>query len=100
MGLQLDFVPIGIMTGLDRSFILLGKMNPIETPTPAAFGAAIRARRLEKGLTQTQLAELCGVSLRFVSELERGRTSVSLGRALLLAQRLALDPVLLPRERP
>lgn len=78
--------------------ILIGKMTPIETPNPAAFGAAIRARRLEKGLTQTQLAELCGVSLRFVSELERGRASVSLGRALLLAQRLALDPILLRRE--
>lgn len=87
-----------MMTNPSRSIILSGKMTPIETPTPAAFGAAIRARRLEKGLTQTQLAELCGVSLRFVSELERGRASVSLGRALLLAQRLALDPVLLRRE--
>lgn len=87
------------MTSQPGSIILIGRMtHPIETPDPSAFGAAIRVRRLEKGLTQTQLAELCGVSLRFVSELERGRASVSLGRALLLAQRLALDPVLLQRE--
>ena len=70
----------------------------MKTSTPAEFGAAIRARRLAKGLTQTQLAELCAVSLRLVSELERGRASVSLGRALLLAQRLGLDPTLEPRD--
>jgi HTH-type transcriptional regulator/antitoxin HipB len=78
--------------------ILIGKMTPIDVPSAAAFGAAIRQRRREKSLTQTELAELCGVSLRFVSELERGRASASIGRALLLAQRLGLDPVLLRRE--
>ena len=78
--------------------ILIGKMTLIDVPSAAAFGAAIRQRRREKSLTQTELAELCGVSLRFVSELERGRASASIGRALLLAQRLGLDPVLLRRE--
>jgi transcriptional regulator with XRE-family HTH domain len=66
---------------------------------PATFGAAIRKRRREKGLTQTQLAELTGVSLRLISELERGRGSVSFDRALRIAQRLALDVCLRPRER-
>ena len=42
-------------------------MTPIDVPSAAAFGAAIRQRRREKSLTQTELAELCGVSLRFVS---------------------------------
>ena len=86
------------MTTTTDAIILNGKMAPIDVPSAATFGAAIRQRRREKSLTQTELAELCGVSLRFVSELERGRASASIGRALLLAQRLGLDPVLLRRE--
>ena len=86
------------MTTRTDAIFLNGKMTAIDVPSAAAFGAAIRQRRREKSLTQTELAELCGVSLRFVSELERGRATASIGRALLLAQRLGLDPVLLRRE--
>lgn len=65
---------------------------------PAGLGALIRKRRLDKGLTQTQLASLTGVSLRLISELERGRGSVSFDRTLRICQRLALDLCLRPRE--
>ena len=63
------------------------------------LGAVLRTRRKEKGLTQTQLAELCAVSLRFVSEVERGRGSASVGLVLHLCTRLALDVVIEPREK-
>ncbi len=70
----------------------------MKVTSPSEFGAQIRARRREKGLTQTELAQLCGVSLRFVSEVERGRASAGLGLVLRLASRLALDVDISPRE--
>lgn len=42
------------------------------------FGAFVRQRRKASGLTQRALGELAGVGTRFVSELERGKTSVRL----------------------
>lgn len=37
------------------------------------FRVMIRKRRKEEGLTQKQLAELAGVGLRFVRDLEQGK---------------------------
>ena len=71
----------------------------MQVTNAAELGAVLRARRKEKGLTQTQLAELCAVSLRFVSEVERGRTSASIGLVLHLCTRLALDVVVEPRGK-
>ena len=63
------------------------------------LGEVVRARRKEKGLTQTQVAELTGTSLRFVTELERGlRTQASLSKVLTVCNRLALDVVVQARE--
>jgi HTH-type transcriptional regulator/antitoxin HipB len=64
----------------------------------AELGALIRARRRERGLSQTELAELSGVSLRFVSEVERGRATAGIGLVLRLCSRLALDLTVSPRE--
>jgi transcriptional regulator with XRE-family HTH domain len=66
---------------------------------PAELGALIRARRLEKDLTQTELAELCGVSLRFITELERGVREAGVSKVLRVCARLALDVTVTPRER-
>ena len=49
---------------------------PIDNP--AALGAAIRQRRTELGMTQTRLADVAGTTLRFVSELEGGKTTAQL----------------------
>ena len=37
------------------------------------FGTLIRQARKEQGLTQTDLAEWCGVGINFVSDVERGK---------------------------
>lgn len=68
--------------------------------SPAELGALLRARRKEKHLTQTELAGLCGVSVRFVSEVERGRATAGIGLVLRLCARLALDVSVTPREAP
>lgn len=54
------------------------------------FGALVRAERKSQKLTQEQLAGLAGVGVRFVRELEAGKESCQLGRALQVAQTLGL----------
>ncbi len=60
----------------------------------AELGRAIRAERKTLGLTQGDLAAASGVSLRFVSELERGRASAGVGRVLHVLKMLGLGVVL------
>jgi HTH-type transcriptional regulator / antitoxin HipB len=55
------------------------------------FGNAIRAARKAQGLRQDQLAGAAGVGVRFVVELERGKASVQLGKALSVAATLGLS---------
>ena len=64
--------------------------------TAADFGAAIRHARRSQDLTLEQLSGLSGLGVRFLSELERGKPTAQLGKALevakLLGLRLVLDP--------
>ncbi len=60
----------------------------------AELGRAIRAERKALGLTQGDLAAACGVSVRFISELERGRASAGVGRVLRVLNMLGLRVVL------
>jgi y4mF family transcriptional regulator len=60
----------------------------------ADLGRAIRAERQKLGLTQGDLAAASGVSLRFISELERGRTTAGVGRVLRVLKMLGLAVVL------
>lgn len=46
------------------------------------LGAGLRAARKDLGLTQADLALAAGVGLRFVVELEAGKSTVQLGLAL------------------
>ncbi|MEM1178683.1 MAG: type II toxin-antitoxin system Y4mF family antitoxin [Acidobacteriota bacterium] len=58
--------------------------------TVKELGQLIRAQRKAIGLTQSDLADASGVSLRFISELERGRASAGVGRVLHVLQMLGL----------
>lgn len=59
--------------------------------TAKDFGAAIRVRRKELGLTQAALAEFTGFSVSFLSDLENGKQTAELGKALDLVNLLGLD---------
>ncbi|MDJ1121946.1 helix-turn-helix domain-containing protein [Olsenella sp. YH-ols2217] len=59
--------------------------------TPEDFGAAIRRARKRQGMTQAELCELCGVSVTYLSELERGKATAELGKALHVAAMLGID---------
>jgi tetratricopeptide (TPR) repeat protein/transcriptional regulator with XRE-family HTH domain len=57
-----------------------------------SFGQLLRGYRLAAGLTQEELAERAGLSIRAVSDMERGRTARPYARSVrLLATALALD---------
>ena len=54
------------------------------------LGVIIRKQRKLQGITQRQAAALAGVSPRLVSELERGKATIEIGRALRVAWAIGL----------
>lgn len=58
--------------------------------TAADLGKAIRHARQLQSLTLQQLSGLSGLGVRFLSELERGKPTAQLGKALEVARLLGL----------
>mgnify|MGYP006269723295 FL=1 len=56
-----------------------------------SLGALIRDTRKAQGLTQEQLAGICGVGVRFIRELEHGKESCHIGKAMTVLQMLGLQ---------
>lgn len=61
-------------------------MNQIEH-----LGQLIKTTRKSQKLTQEQLAATAGVGVRFIRELEQGKESCHIGKALLVLTMLGLD---------
>ena len=61
------------------------------------FGQAVRRRRKELHYTQAFLADYSGFSVSFISDLENGKATAELGKALQLANILGLDCQVNPR---
>ena len=57
----------------------------------ASFGKAVRKRRKELGYTQSWLSEFSGLSVTFISDLENGKPTAELEKAIRLANLLGLD---------
>ncbi|KAB0454375.1 MULTISPECIES: helix-turn-helix domain-containing protein [Agrobacterium] len=55
------------------------------------FGAAIRERRKALGWTQTGLAARSGTGERFIVELESGKPSCQLEKALIVARTVGIE---------
>ncbi|MBQ6048004.1 MAG: helix-turn-helix transcriptional regulator [Oscillospiraceae bacterium] len=64
-----------------------------------SFGKAIRQRRKDLGYTQSFLADFSGLSVSFISDLENGKSTAALGKAIFLANLLGLDCILKPRSQ-
>jgi len=56
--------------------------------TPQEIGITIRHMRKRQGLRQDQLAGAAGVGLRFLIELEAGKETAQLGKALAVLDAL------------
>lgn len=55
------------------------------------IGRMIRERRKSINLTQQQLADLAGVGRRFISELEKGKETLEMGKVLGVSLAVGLD---------
>ena len=55
-----------------------------------AFGEAIRSCRKRQGATQIQLAAIANTGVRFIGDLENGKPSVQLNKALRVAYILGM----------
>jgi len=64
---------------------------------PTDLGDFLRARRLQRGLTQAELADELGISRRYVVEIEQGKPSLYTDR--LFAVLRELDIVLKAEQR-
>jgi len=53
-----------------------------KVPDIKTFGEIIKKVRKSQNLTQEQLAAACGVGRRFIIELENGKATTHLGKAL------------------
>lgn len=62
-----------------------------------SFGKALKNRRKKLGYTQAFLSEFSGLSVSFISDLENGKDTAELGKAILLANLLGLDFILAER---
>jgi len=58
--------------------------------TAEQLGAVIRARRKQLRITQKEVAMACGTGLRFIVDLEKGKPSCQVGKALLILHSLGL----------
>jgi HTH-type transcriptional regulator / antitoxin HipB len=63
------------------------------------FAEAVRARRRHLGLRQDELADLAGVSERFVYALETGKPTVQLDKVMAVLSALGLHLELRPGGR-
>ena len=72
-------------------------MNTGMITDAVSFGQMLRLRRKELGYTQVFLSEFSGFSVSFISDLENGKSTAELGKAVYLANLLGLDCSLSPR---
>lgn len=57
----------------------------------ADIGAVIRNRRRKMGYTQVELAERVGVGITYLSNLENGKETAEIGKALHVLKMLGMD---------
>lgn len=61
---------------------------------PSDFGIILRSRRKILGYTQAKVAALCNTGIRYISDLENGKVTIELGKALIVASTLGLNVML------
>lgn len=66
--------------------------------TPSEMGAVIRSERKNQGLTQPELALICGSGIRFIVDAENGKETCQIGKVLHLLNCLGLDINVVPKK--
>lgn len=68
--------------------------------TTAELGRLVRAHRKSRHLTLETVSGLGNLSMRFLSEFERGKATAEVGKVLKALRTLGLEIVIQPRGRP
>ena len=68
--------------------------------TPKEIGKVVRETRKRLGVTQKGLALTAGTGLRFVIDLEKGKKTCEIGKALTILHTLGIRLTLTPPEIP
>ncbi len=93
------FIPYGIKIGFIMSISQKNthpKFGRIDNAKD--LGALVRAFRKSQGLTLEKVSGLTTLSIRFLSELERGKETAELGKVLSILGKLGLEVTLQPRQ--
>ncbi len=64
----------------------------------AAIGAIVRRLRRESQLTQIKAASMCHVGTRFLSDLENGKATIQIGKAMKVLQAFGLVVMLKQKD--
>ena len=73
---------------------------PQRTLTPSDIAGIVRTARKAQGLRQDELAGAAGVGVRFIVDLEAGKPTAQLGKALQVLQALGCQFKIVPPPEP
>ena len=62
------------------------------------FGKVLKKRRKELKYTQRDISEFTGFSISYLSDLENGKQTTELGKAIYIANLLGIDIILQERS--
>jgi y4mF family transcriptional regulator len=79
-----------------KAAIMFPYGNLMERHTPQDIGKLIRDTRKRLGVTQRALALTSGTGLRFVIDLEKGKETCVIGKALTILHTLGIKVTLTP----
>jgi y4mF family transcriptional regulator len=68
--------------------------------TPQELGTAVRKARRQQSLRQDQLAAAANVGVRFIVDLEAGKPTAQMGKALAVLKALGLELAFLGEASP
>ncbi|MBZ0158518.1 MAG: type II toxin-antitoxin system Y4mF family antitoxin [Alphaproteobacteria bacterium] len=73
---------------MEKQKLLLGKIQSV-----ADLGNIVRKRRKQMGITQLDLSGITGVGNRFIVDLENGKETIQLGKALSIISWVGIELV-------
>lgn len=95
--MRLEIFPYGMIESHSIEYYRTGRII-MKAYSVQDIGGIVRNARKRSGLTQQDLADFCGCGVRFISELERGKETVEMGRALRVLNVLGLDMDVVERQ--
>lgn len=68
----------------------MNELKGIRLNSSEEWGRLVRATRKEQGISQEQLAGVANVGIRFISDLENGKKTLQLDKAIRVLEALGL----------